>query len=97
MGAKALYLGNSIYRIHGTNNDRNIGRASSSGCFRMTNQNIEHLATLAKVGTQVRVVASYSGVSESAPLSSLFPGFASAEPTGATKSATKAVAKKKSQ
>ena len=34
LGAKALYLGNTIYRIHGTNNERSIGRASSSGCFR---------------------------------------------------------------
>ena len=77
MGAKALYLGSSIYRIHGTNNDSKIGRASSSGCFRMTNPHIEHLATLVKVGTQVRVVSSYPGVSESPPLASLFSGFGS--------------------
>lgn len=75
LGAKALYLGNSIYRIHGTNNERSIGRASSSGCFRMTNEHVTHLATLARVGTVVRVVASYSGVSTSPPLSSLFSGF----------------------
>jgi lipoprotein-anchoring transpeptidase ErfK/SrfK len=72
LGAKALYLGSSIYRIHGTNNARSIGRASSSGCFRMTNAHVTHLATLAKVGTTVRVVASYSGAGTSAPLSSLF-------------------------
>jgi lipoprotein-anchoring transpeptidase ErfK/SrfK len=72
LGAVALYLGNSIYRIHGTNNDRTIGRASSSGCFRLTNRHVVHLATLARVGTTVRVVSSYSGVSESAPMSSLF-------------------------
>lgn len=77
MGAKALYLGSSIYRIHGTNNDSKIGRASSSGCFRMTNPHIEHLARLVKVGTQVRVVSSYPGVSETAPLASLFSGFGS--------------------
>lgn len=75
LGAKALYLGNSIYRIHGTNNERSIGRASSSGCFRMMNEHVTHLATLARVGTTVRVVSSYSGVSTSAPLSSLFSGF----------------------
>jgi lipoprotein-anchoring transpeptidase ErfK/SrfK len=74
LGAKALYLGNTIYRIHGTNNERSIGRASSSGCFRMMNQHVIHLATLARVGTTVRVVSSYSGVSTSAPLSSLFSG-----------------------
>jgi lipoprotein-anchoring transpeptidase ErfK/SrfK len=76
LGAKALYLGNTIYRIHGTSNERSIGRASSSGCFRMLNQHVTHLATLARVGTTVRVVANYQGgVSTSAPLSSLFSGF----------------------
>lgn len=75
LGAKAIYLGNTIYRIHGTNNPRSIGRASSSGCFRMMNEHVTHLATLAKVGTTVRVVSSYSGVSTTAPLSSLFSGF----------------------
>lgn len=75
LGAKALYLGNSIYRIHGTNNERSIGRASSSGCFRMMNEHVIHLATLAHVGTTVRVVSSYSGVSTSVPLSALFSGF----------------------
>jgi lipoprotein-anchoring transpeptidase ErfK/SrfK len=75
LGAKALYLGNTIYRIHGTNNARSIGRASSSGCFRMMNEHVTHLATLARIGTTVRVVSSYSGVSETAPLSSLFSGF----------------------
>jgi lipoprotein-anchoring transpeptidase ErfK/SrfK len=75
LGAKALYLGNTIYRIHGTNNERSIGRASSSGCFRMMNEHVTHLATLARVGTTVRVVSNFSGVSTSAPLSSLFSGF----------------------
>ncbi len=75
LGAKALYLGNTIYRIHGTNNERTIGRASSSGCFRMMNQHVVHLSTLAKIGTTVRVVANYSGASSNAPISSLFSGF----------------------
>lgn len=77
LGARALYLGNSIYRIHGTNNERSIGRASSSGCFRMMNQHVVHLASLARVGTKVRVVSSYPGVSQGAPLSALFSGFGS--------------------
>jgi lipoprotein-anchoring transpeptidase ErfK/SrfK len=75
LGAKALYLGNTIYRIHGTNNARTIGRASSSGCFRMMNGHVVHLTTLAKIGTTVRVVANYQGASSSAPLSSLFSVF----------------------
>lgn len=79
LGAKALYLGGSIYRIHGTNNERSIGRASSSGCFRMMNEHVTHLATLARVGTRVRVVSSYSGVSENAPLFSLFSGLGASE------------------
>ena len=83
LGAKALYLGNTIYRIHGTNNDRTIGRASSSGCFRMMNEHVTHLATLAHVGTTVRVVPSYSGVGTSAPLSSLLSVFSAGEPTSA--------------
>ena len=79
LGAMALYLGSSIYRIHGTNNDRTIGRASTSGCFRLTNRHVVHLATLARVGTTVRVVSTYAGISETAPMSSLFSGFGAAE------------------
>ena len=86
LGAKALYLGNSIYRIHGTNNDRTIGRASSSGCFRMMNEHVTHLATLARIGTTVRVVSTYSGVSTSAPLSSLFSGLSFGEEAAPRKS-----------
>ncbi len=72
-GARALYLGSTIYRIHGTNNERTIGRANSSGCFRLTNEHVVHLASIAKVGAKVKVLKSYAGgVSENAPLSSLF-------------------------
>lgn len=56
LGAKAIYLGSTLYRIHGTNNPRSIGSASSSGCFRMTNANVEHLASLVGVGTKVHVL-----------------------------------------
>jgi len=80
-GARALYLGNTIYRIHGTNNDRTVGRANSSGCFRLANEHVVHLATIAKVGTKVRVLQAYAGgVSEGAPLASLFSFGASEEP-----------------
>ena len=72
-GARALYLGSTIYRIHGTNNDRTVGRANSSGCFRLANEHVVHLASIAKVGTKVKVLQAYSGgVSQNAPLSSLF-------------------------
>lgn len=90
LGAKALYLGSTIYRIHGTSNERSIGRASSSGCFRMLNQHVTHLATLARIGTTVRVVANYSaGVSTSAPLSSLFSGFSFGDDEPPKKASTK--------
>jgi lipoprotein-anchoring transpeptidase ErfK/SrfK len=59
LGAKALYLGQSLYRIHGTNDPKTIGFASSSGCFRMMNHHVVHLATMAGVGTEVRVVSRY--------------------------------------
>ena len=79
-GARALYLGNTIYRIHGTNNDRTVGRANSSGCFRLKNEHVVHLAGIAKVGTKVKVLQAYNGgVSQNAPLSSLFGFGASTE------------------
>ncbi len=82
-GARALYLGNTIYRIHGTNNDRTVGRANSSGCFRLTNEHVVHLASIAKVGTKVKVLQAYTGgVSESAPLSSLFSFGSNEKPAG---------------
>ena len=58
LGALALYLGNTLYRIHGTNDPKSIGHAASSGCFRMMNEHVLHLATLAGPGTQVTVVKS---------------------------------------
>lgn len=56
LGATAIYLGNSLYRIHGTNDAKTIGQAASSGCFRMHNKHIVHLASLASVGATVKVV-----------------------------------------
>jgi len=56
LGAKALYLGDSLYRIHGTNDARSIGRAASSGCFRMLNGHIVDLAARVQIGTLVTVV-----------------------------------------
>lgn len=58
LGAMALYLGSTLYRIHGTNDEKTIGHASSSGCFRMLNSGVLHLAQFAQVGTPVTVVNS---------------------------------------
>ena len=54
LGAMALYLGSSLYRIHGTNDASSIGRAASSGCFRMLNGHVVDLAARVDVGTSVR-------------------------------------------
>jgi lipoprotein-anchoring transpeptidase ErfK/SrfK len=56
LGAIALYLGDTQYRIHGTNDAKSIGSAQSSGCFRMINSAALHLASLADIGTTVTVV-----------------------------------------
>ncbi|GGB61545.1 hypothetical protein GCM10011316_36910 [Roseibium aquae] len=56
LGARALYLGNTLYRIHGTNEDWSIGRAVSSGCIRMFNEDVEHLYEQIRVGTKVKVL-----------------------------------------
>lgn len=58
LGAVALYLGDTLYRIHGTNDAGSIGRAESSGCFRLLNSAALHLASLADIGTRVTVVDS---------------------------------------
>jgi lipoprotein-anchoring transpeptidase ErfK/SrfK len=64
LGAMALYLGTSLYRIHGTNDAKSIGQAQSSGCFRMMNANVVHLAGMAEVGTTVTVVSGLPGMRE---------------------------------
>jgi hypothetical protein len=56
LGAMALYLGTSLYRIHGTNDAKSIGRAASSGCFRMLNGHIVDLTARVEIGTPVTVV-----------------------------------------
>ncbi len=56
LGARALYLGNTLYRIHGTNQPSTIGTFVSSGCIRLTNEDITDLYTRVKVGTRVIVL-----------------------------------------
>jgi lipoprotein-anchoring transpeptidase ErfK/SrfK len=56
MGARALYLGSSLYRIHGTNEPHTIGQAVSSGCIRMMNEDVIDLYSRVKVGTRVLVI-----------------------------------------
>ena len=56
LGARALYLGKTIYRIHGTNQPSTIGTFVSSGCIRLTNEDVMDLYTRVKVGTRVVVL-----------------------------------------
>ncbi|MCL7999591.1 L,D-transpeptidase [Brucella sp. 21LCYQ03] len=55
LGARALYLGSTLYRIHGTNQPWTIGKAMSSGCFRMRNEDVSDLYGRVPVGTRVVV------------------------------------------
>jgi len=55
LGARAMYLGATVYRIHGTNAPETIGHAVSSGCFRLTNDEIIDLYARVPVGTKVVV------------------------------------------
>jgi lipoprotein-anchoring transpeptidase ErfK/SrfK len=55
LGSRALYLGSSLYRIHGSNEPDTIGAAVSSGCIRMTNRDVTDLYDRVKVGTKVVV------------------------------------------
>jgi lipoprotein-anchoring transpeptidase ErfK/SrfK/transposase-like protein len=58
LGARALYLGDTLYRIHGTNQPSTIGTFVSSGCIRLTNEDIIDLYKRVKVGTRVVVLPS---------------------------------------
>jgi lipoprotein-anchoring transpeptidase ErfK/SrfK len=55
MGARAMYLGNTVYRIHGTNQPSTIGQFVSSGCVGMLNEDVSDLFERVKVGTRVVV------------------------------------------
>jgi lipoprotein-anchoring transpeptidase ErfK/SrfK len=56
LGARAMYLGNTLYRIHGTNQPSTIGTFVSSGCIRLTNDDVSDLYSRVQVGTRVVVM-----------------------------------------
>ena len=56
LGARAMYLGSTVYRIHGTNQPSTIGKFVSSGCIGMLNEDVEDLFDRVKVGTRVVVL-----------------------------------------
>jgi lipoprotein-anchoring transpeptidase ErfK/SrfK len=55
LGARAMYLGSTLYRIHGSNEPETIGQAVSSGCFRMTNDDVIDLYSRVQIGATVIV------------------------------------------
>jgi lipoprotein-anchoring transpeptidase ErfK/SrfK len=55
LGSHAMYLGSTLYRIHGSNDPDSVGEAESSGCFRMRNQDVADLYARVPVGTTVVV------------------------------------------
>ena len=67
MGARALYLGNTIYRIHGTNDPTTIGQRVSSGCIRLANADVIDLYGRAKIGGKVIVLPMSGRRTASAP------------------------------
>ena len=56
LGARAMYLGSTLYRIHGSNEPWTIGQAVSSGCIRMRNEDVVDLYNRVKIGTKVLVI-----------------------------------------
>ncbi|MFL6935217.1 MAG: L,D-transpeptidase, partial [Xanthobacteraceae bacterium] len=56
LGARAMYLAGTIYRIHGTNQPSSIGKRVSSGCIRMLNQDVIDLYSRVNIGTKVVVL-----------------------------------------
>ena len=66
LGARAMYLGNTVYRIHGTNQPSTIGTFVSSGCIRLTNDDVADLYSRVSVGTRVVVLPGSAPASASA-------------------------------
>ncbi len=88
LGARALYLGKTLYRIHGTNQPSTIGSFVSSGCIRLTNEDITDLFYRVQVGTRVVVLAGRPPATASArPLEPPPPIEPQAEPAPAAPAA----------
>jgi hypothetical protein len=83
LGARAMYLGSTVYRIHGTNQPSTIGKFVSSGCIGMLNEDVKDLFDRVKVGTRVVVLP---GAKPAEPVT------ASAQPAPGQTSATSGAA-----
>ena len=73
LGARAMYIGGTVYRIHGTNAPTTIGRQVSSGCIRMLNEDVIDLYARVNVGTKVVVLPMHPGPRTDRCTSSISP------------------------
>jgi lipoprotein-anchoring transpeptidase ErfK/SrfK len=81
LGARAIYLGSTIYRIHGTNMPETIGHKVSSGCIRMLNADVVDLYSRVAVGTKIVVLTDYSHVARGIIPTSVVPARVAASQT----------------
>ena len=84
LGARAMYLGSSEYRIHGTNDPSTIGKFVSSGCIRLTNDDVADLFSRVKIGTRVVVLPKNAPPLEARAASSVRPAAAPPRPVAMT-------------
>jgi lipoprotein-anchoring transpeptidase ErfK/SrfK len=84
LGARAMYLGSSAYRIHGTNDPSTIGKFVSSGCIRLTNEDVADLFSRVDVGTRVVVLPKNSPHLEARGTVTVRPTAAQARPVVTT-------------
>src|SRR6266851_717010 len=80
LGARAMYLGSTVYRIHGTNQPSTIGKFVSSGCIGMLNEDVSDLFDRVKVGTRVVVLPGGPAPTTTASAQPIPPGTAAAAP-----------------
>jgi lipoprotein-anchoring transpeptidase ErfK/SrfK len=80
LGARAMYLGNTVYRIHGTNQPSTIGKFVSSGCIGMLNEDVSDLFDRVKVGTRVVVLPGGPAPGTTTASAQPVPGHAGAAP-----------------
>ena len=83
LGARALYLGNTAYRIHGTNQPSTIGGHVSSGCIRMLNEDVMDLYDRVQVGTRVVVLPNAPAYHDRTIARTQSPGYAVSQPAAA--------------
>ncbi|MDN3276730.1 L,D-transpeptidase family protein [Frankia sp. RB7] len=84
LGARAMYLGSTVYRIHGTNQPSTIGKFVSSGCIGMLNEDVSDLFDRAKVGTRVVVMPGGTPPGTATASAAPAPGAAPAGPVPGT-------------